>query len=242
MLRYWLKTFLWMGCYCAAFVVPLTAQNTTAEKSTEAHTAPTVEPRDDVQGWPDSQIIWRLKPPFSLILFGSLRRGQHNDTFISKQIGGGFNWAFHPHFSFGAQYRHIISTPTPTRRSVEERFQAELTPRTSLRAGFALSDRNRLEIRRLNGDVSFRFRNRVQIERPFNLGFNGHEHRFVPYISYELYYDSRTQSFVRQQIFTGARTPLVNHLTLNGFYMRQLDGQSRPGYLHVIGSFLQFDF
>ncbi len=37
------------------------------------------------------------------------------------------------------------------------------------------------------------------------------------------------------------RVPLTKHLTFDGFYMRQLDNRVRPGFLHVIGTFLRVE-
>ena len=52
-----------------------------------------------------------------------------------------------------------------------------------------LTDRNRLDLRRFEGEdtSSFRYRNRVQIERPFEV----FSKTFTGFTSYEIYYDSR---------------------------------------------------
>ena len=220
----------------------LTHEAAQATKGNTANSAVLADPTDDVEWWSEAQLNWRFKPKFRLTLAGALRRGQVNDAFINKQLGIGFGWTFHKNLSFATQYRHIISTPVPSRRSIEERVYVELTPRTDLRAGFVFSDRNRFDWRWINGALSKRYRNRLQLERPFALAFNGHERQFTPYFYYEAYYDSRYKSLARHQIFGGARLPLAPHITFKGYYMRQLDGHARPGYLHVIGTFLQFDF
>ena len=224
MIRIWLK----IVCFLLLCVAPSVAQ--------------TAQPTDDVQWWPDMQLTWRIKPNFGLVLFGTIRRGQHNDDAITKQRGIGFNWTAHRNFTVAAQVRKVINTFTPTRRSEEDRLHFDFTLRTNLGKGFMVTDRSRIEFRNLNGVLATRYRNRSQIERPLHLSFNDHERTVTPYVSFEIFYDSRTQAWSRKQLYSGARVPLVEHVTFNGFYLRQWDAVARPGYLHVVGSFLQFDF
>ena len=244
MFRNRMKTIVWLGLWCALCAAPSFAQNAIRSDELPPATSPTPtnDPTDDVQWWPDLLLNWHMKPTFSLNLFGTVRRGQHNDAPSATQLGGGFNWALHRNFSLASQYRHVVTTPTPTRRAEEERLHIDGTPRANLGAGFTFSDRNRVEFRHVNGVFSMRYRNRSQIERPVRLTFNGQEQPITPYFSFEVFYDSRSRAWSRKQIYTGARVPLIKHVTFNGFYMRQFDAQARPGYLDVIGTFLQFEF
>ncbi len=226
-IRIWLRTICLLLC-----AVPLCSKSL----------AQTAQPVNDVQWWPDVQLIWRIKPKFGLVLFGTIRRGQHNDDAITKQRGLGFTWTVHRNFTVASQVRKVINTFTPTRRTEEDRLHFDFTPRFNLGKGFSVTDRSRIEFRNLNGTFASRYRNRSQIERPLHFKLDGHERTVTPYFSVELFYDSRTRAWSRKQIYSGARVPLVEHLTFNGFYMRQWDAVARPGYLHVVGSFLQFDF
>jgi hypothetical protein len=237
MIRF-LFTLFCLGCALSA--TPCLAQNLIP--SDELPPKPSADPTDDVQWWPDLQFNWRIKPRFALVGFATRRSGQYADGPSAKQIGGGFNWALHRNFTFASQFRRVSTTPTPTRRAEEYRFLIDATPRLNLGAGFLVTDRNRFEIRCVNGIYSTRYRNRSQIERPLRFTLNGHEQPVTPYFSVEMFYDSRTQAWSRKQIYIGARVPLIEHVTFNGFYMRQWDAVARPGYVHVIGSFLIFDF
>lgn len=237
MIRILLTTFF---LCCALSAAPCLAQN--ALRSDELPPKPSADPTDDVQWWPDIQFNWRIKPRFSLVGFGTRRSGQHSDGASAKQIGGGFNWSMHRNFSLASQFRRVITTPTPARRAEEYRVHLDATPRFNLGAGFQFTDRNRFEIRHVNGVVSTRYRNRSQIERPLHFTLNGHEQPITPYFSVEVFFDSRTRAWSRKQTYTGARIPLIKHVTFNVFHMRQWDAVARPGYLHVIGSFLIFDF
>ncbi len=230
MIRIWLKTF----CFCFVLCV--------APLGSQGFAQPAPQPNDDVQWWPDLQLIWRVKPTFGLVLFGTIRRGQHNDAAITKQRGIGFTWMAHGNFTVASQYRKVINTFTPTRRTEEDRLHFDFTPRVNLGKGFSVTDRSRMEFRNLNGVFATRYRNRSQLERPLPFALGKHEQPITPYVSFEIFFDSRTHTWSRKQIYTGARVPLAEHVTFNGFYMRQWDAVARPGYLHVIGSFLLFEF
>jgi hypothetical protein len=42
--------------------------------------------------------------------------------------------------------------------------------------------------------------------------------------------------------YAGARVPLSKHVTFDGFYMRQWDARTKPGFLHVIGAYWRLEF
>jgi hypothetical protein len=196
------------------------------------------DPQRDSQIWPDVITTITLDEKNSLVLFGTLRLGRDDSALVNKQLGVGLNRLLNKNFSTAFQYRFIKNEPTPNRLSTEHRLHVDLTTRTSLKLGFNLSDRNRFEWRDINGRISWRFRNRLQFERPFSIG----ERRLTPYISGETMYDTRFDTWTRNQLYIGARVPIAKHLTLDGFYMRQWDARTQPGFLNVIGSFIRLDF
>ena len=50
-----------------------------------------------------------------------------------------------------------------------------------------LSDRNRIDLRDIAGEFSWRYRNRLSVEKEFSIG----RVRVNPYTRFEVYYDSR---------------------------------------------------
>lgn len=196
------------------------------------------DPQRDSQLWPDVITTIELNEKLSLVLFGTARLGRDDSALINKQLGIGLNRTLSKNLSTAFQYRFIKNEPTPNRLSTEHRLHADLTPRTPLKFGFQLSDRNRFEWRNINGNVSWRYRNRLQFERPFNIG----ERRITPYISGETMYDTRPANWTRNQLYVGARVPVVKHVTWDGFYMRQWDARTQPGFLNVVGTFIRLDF
>lgn len=196
------------------------------------------DPRLDSQFWPDTTVTIKLDKNLNLILFGTIRLGRNDTAQVSRQGGFGFSHTFNKHLSGGTQYRFVHNEPTPDKPSNEHRLFAELTPRTPLKFGFQISDRNRIEWRKINGQVSWRYRNRLQFERPFSIK----DRKITPYVAGEPMYDSRYDTWSRTQAYFGARVPIVKHFTLDGFYARQWDARAKPGFLHVIGTFIRLDF
>jgi hypothetical protein len=56
------------------------------------------------------------------------------------------------------------------------------------------------------------------------------------YITEEVFYDSLLKRFSRNRFTVGVNKTLTNQLSLDLYYMRQNDGTTRPGDLHVIGT------
>ncbi len=192
----------------------------------------------DAQLWPDVNVSVRLRPDLALGLFSTLRLGREIHTPVNEQLGVGMTKILRKGLTTAAWYRYNASQPLPGRSSREHRLFADLTPRLPLKWGFQMSDRNRIEWRNINHDISWRYRNRVQIERPLSI----HDHRLIPYASAETYYDNRFHTLSRSQVFVGSRVPLTRHVSLDGFYMRQFDARSRPGFLHVMGMLWRIEY
>lgn len=191
----------------------------------------------DTQIWPDVPISIKIDPNYSVIIHATVRLGRNNSAFVNEQVGIGLRRAFGNYFSASLNYRYLNSEPAPARLVREKRIFTDLTPRFPLGHGFQLQDRNRLEWRDVNGRINYRYRNRIQIERSFDIG----EKKITPYLAAEAFYDTRFRAWNRKQFFAGSRLPLTRHLTFDGFYMRQLDDRVNPGFLHVFGTFLRLD-
>ena len=196
------------------------------------------DPRRDSQIWPDVTVNIKLDESLSLVLYGTIRLGRNDTALISQQAGIGLNRRFSQNLTGGFQYRFIENEPTPNRLSTEHRLFAELTPRAPLKFGFQVSDRNRIEWRNINHKVSWRYRNRLQFERPVKIG----SRKITPYLAGESMYDTRFDTWNRNQIYIGARVPIVKHFTFDGFYMKQWDARSVPGFLNVVGTFVRLEF
>ena len=192
----------------------------------------------DAQLWPDVQISFNLRPQWSVFIFGTTRLGRDLSAVTNEQIGFGASRRFGTGLTGSISYRHFHTEAILGRHINEDRIFGDATPRRSIGRNLILVDRNRFEWRRVNGRVMYRYRNRIQLERPVNVG----EKRVTPYAAFEAFYDSRSRAWSRFQIYTGTRVPLSKHVTFDGFYMHQWDSRVVPGYLDVIGALWRFEF
>ena len=82
-----------------------------------------------------------------------------------------------------------------------------------------VSDRNRFGLRWIDGDPSFRYRNRLQVERPFTIL----KRKVTPYASAEAFWDSRYHSWNRFDYTGGTEIPLpyFRRATVDLYYTRE---------------------
>lgn len=183
----------------------------------------------DAQLWNEVQALIQLNPRVSLYLFGTLRFGSGLTMFVDEHAGVGVNLTLGKHFMFQPVYRRITANPLSNRAVGEHRFPIDFTAEVPLKAGWRLLDRNRTELRIVEGDFSVRYRNRLQVERTLLLG----KHPLTPYFAGEIFYNSRTRAWNRSRLNLGARLPISNHLGLDLYYMYQYDDRSAPNNLHT---------
>lgn len=197
-----------------------------------------VDTEHDAQLWPDVQVTFNLKSQWSVFFFGTMRLGREWSAITNEQIGIGGTKRINQSFTTSLSYRHLHTEAIPGRHVNEDRVFADAIPRRKIGQKLTLINRNRFEWRRVNGQVMYRYRNRVQFERPVDV----REKRLTPYVALEAFYDTRFRSWSRFQIFTGTRVPLSKHVTLDGFYMHQWDSRATPGYIDVVGAQWRLEF
>jgi len=119
-------------------------------------------------------------------------------------------------------YRYI--SPVTGSDPGEHRGVLEVTPRYPMPHGVLLSDRDRIDFRLIGGVYSWRYRNRLTLEKVFSRG------RFtaVPYVRGEVYYDSRFDKWSRTALTAGSAFPTTKHIELESYYEHQNDTSSNP--------------
>ena len=116
--------------------------------------------------------------------------------------------------------------------SDEHRGIVEVTSRCPLIRGFVASDRSRVDLRTIDGTFSWRYRNRLTIEREFSAS----RFRFVPYARGEIYYDSRFDKISRTALIAGSSFPITRHLEFEGYFEHQNDsGGSSNRTVNAVG-------
>jgi len=107
--------------------------------------------------------------------------------------------------------------------------------RFSLPWRLVLAERNRFDLRVINGDFTPRYRNRLTIERPVRIG----SFELAPYLQSELTYDWKYDAFSRIRYTAGIDWTATKFLVLESYYTRQHDTKSAPEYINALGMTLQ---
>jgi len=111
-------------------------------------------------------------------------------------------------------YRYL---PTPN-EAPTNRFEPLFTLNYPVpRIRFLLSDRNRADLDWQGGNFTWRYRNRVQLERTLKLG----SYHPSPYASAEFYYESQYQKWSDTAIYAGCIFPIGKHVEFNPYYEHQ---------------------
>jgi hypothetical protein len=121
---------------------------------------------------------------------------------------------------------------------VENRGVLEATARYPLiKGGVLVSNRSRMDFRFIEGEYSWRYRNRLSIEREFPVG----RVRVNPYVRAEVFYDSRVDEWSRTELVAGASFPVNDHWELEGYFDNQHDTGGSPNRtVRAIGAVVNF--
>ncbi|HEY6659894.1 MAG TPA: DUF2490 domain-containing protein [Pyrinomonadaceae bacterium] len=206
---------------CLCFLM---AQNAQAQSET------------DNQLWTDVQLAVPVTSIVDFNILGTFRLGRDISHAVDERIGVGFSFKFGKYLTVAPNYVHIGMQPFRGRRVWENRLSLPITLRFNLDK-FRLSDRNLLERRLRNSGVkSTRYRNRFQVEHPIG----DDKWNLTLFVADEVFYDWSIDRWVRNRFTVGGSKLFNRHFTQDFYYLRQNDGVSVPGDLHVVGTTLRF--
>jgi uncharacterized protein DUF2490 len=189
-----------------------------------------------LQSWPEVDTYVKLNSNVRASLFGALTR--ENAEGSSAEIGPNIDFFFKPLVKLKRitvfeldqsksrpvmlrlSYRYLPAVEGPT----EHRVGVEATGRYPLIRGVLLSDRNRADLRYIDGVFSWRYRNRLSAERTFSL----RSFHFAPYLRAEVFYDSRSEKWSRTALTAGSTFPIGKHFELEWYYEHQNDTAKPP--------------
>ncbi|HEU0253851.1 MAG TPA: DUF2490 domain-containing protein [Pyrinomonadaceae bacterium] len=199
------------------------------------------ETRDEL--WPEIDIYIPINDKYRLLFTASGSRARETRENFEVQLGAHLDYFFNERVSFRVGYRHGFS-PAEDDPFSEHRIVTEQSIRKKFRRSILLTDRNRQDWRWVNGDFSFRYRNRLTAEKEFRI----RERPITPYGSAEIFYDTRFSTFNRYRFAAGvqialrrirSREPLLLILrqerVLDIYYLRQEDTRSDPKHVNAIG-------
>ncbi len=205
--------------------------------------------------WPEVDVYVHVKPKVRLYFIGTVSKSVEDGELLNAQsyeaqFGAHVDYIPNEHAILRAGYRYGTAVGGNDDPFKEHRFLTEQTLRKKLPGDVLLSDRNREDFRFVNGDFSFRYRNRVTLEREMHL-FKGRT--TTPYVSGELFYDTRHNAWNRNRVAVGVqqslkRGPLEKMLlpkhqvVFDLYFMRQNDSRSDSPHVNALGASLALYF
>jgi uncharacterized protein DUF2490 len=107
-------------------------------------------------------------------------------------------------------YRYITAPDAPS----ENRMLVALTSNFPMKAGFHISDRNRADLDWKNGKFTWRYRNKLTVDRTFSI----RSYHFIPYVAAEPYYESQYHKWSTTSLYAGCLFPVGKHVQFNSYY------------------------
>ena len=187
-------------------------------------------PEKDNQLWDDIQLTIPMTKKVDFVIQGTLR----TDRELAYDIrwGAGFNYKVNQYLTLNQSFFNADARPPRGLRQRETRLTLGATLQKPI-GKFTLFNRNAFERRWRAPQIdAWRNRNRLRLERPFTVG----KTKFTWLLSDEFFYDWSLHDWVRNRAAIGAYHAFNKHFTLEFYYMRQNDGRTRPGDLHIIGA------
>jgi hypothetical protein len=119
-----------------------------------------------------------------------------------------------------AGYRVITAPNEP----VENRFMPIATVALPMKGSFLLDDRNRADLDWKAGAFSWRYRNRLAVQRTFAI----HSYHVTPYLNAEVYYESQYSKWSTTQLEAGGIFPIGSHVQIDAYYEHQNNTGKKP--------------
>ena len=117
-------------------------------------------------------------------------------------------------------YRYIIVPGS----SPYDRLIVAVTGNFPLGAGFLLSDRNRADLDWKTKGFTWRYRNKLQIERTFSVD----SYHFIPYVAAEPYYVDQYHKWSTTALFAGALLPVGKHVKFDPYFEYENNTGKKP--------------
>jgi hypothetical protein len=117
-------------------------------------------------------------------------------------------------------YRYIVAPNAPT----ENRMVLAVTSNFPMKANFLISDRNRADLDWKNGSFTWRYRNKLTVERTFSI----HSYHLIPYVAAEPFYESQYSKISTTSLYAGCLLPVGKHVEFNPYYEHDNNTNKHP--------------
>lgn len=194
--------------------------------------SPALADQNDIQSWNDIQLTVALSKKVDFQTQATARFSKNISRLNDARFQFGFifkpdkTWSIHPF------YLYINARNARGVFLIEHRLNLRLGYKFPIKK-FGLSHRSLLEYRIRGTGNSWRYRPSLTIEKELPKKFISGAKL---YATEEVFYDSILNKFSRNRFTIGINKTLTKKLSLEIYYMRQNDGNSRPGDLNVAGT------
>lgn len=121
---------------------------------------------------------------------------------------------------FESGYRIITAPDTPN----ENRAIEAVTLHLPLFANIVLTDRNRADLDWKAGKFTWRYRNKLTLERTFAI----HSYHLIPYLAAEPFYESQYNKWSSTDLYAGCLLPVGRHVEFDTYYEFENDTGKKP--------------
>ncbi len=179
--------------------------------------------------WPELDVYWQ--PAEHQRTFLELSASAEQEGSKRQDTAGLYqDYLFLPNGYLRGGYRYTFSTHDASYR--ESRFVGEWVERVFSRGMVRLVNRARFEMRWVNGDPSYRIRERLHLQR---VPPNPRWPALAPYGTFEVYYDSRFGAISRFAGRVGTEARLVGRASVDVYVARQNNLREPPSYVNALG-------
>ena len=208
---------LWRCAFLACFAcVPARAQNTQFIPEVDSYlklnsvVRTELQAKDDRDGGDSSQFAIGPSVQFYLKPLMRLKRVTAFDLDDSKSRA----------LVLEAGYRYIVEPNAPS----ENRMVLAVTSNFPLKAGFHISDRNRADLDWKGGSFTWRYRNKLTIDRTFSI----RSYHLIPYVAAEPFYESQYGKWSTTSLYAGCLFPVGKHVEFNAYYEHDNNTNKHP--------------
>ncbi len=203
-----------------------------ASLATNAH----AQNAQNYEFWPEIDLVYRFDDRTKIIGLVDKNDDRDSATAIQGEIGLTLDRQFTDVISGRIGYRHAHALDGGAFR--EDRLLAEQTFRVPLPARVMVDFRTREDLRWLDTGFSARLRERIQVQRETRVG----DYAFTPYVSSEVYFDTRYGQFARYRLILGSNFPAYGPLSIEPYFARQVDFAPSGVITNALGLILTATF
>jgi uncharacterized protein DUF2490 len=153
---------------------------------------------------------------------------------LKKIAAFDLNDAKHRALVFESGYRYI----TAPHVDPENRLLTSITFHLPMPGAILITDRNRADLDWKSGKFSWRYRNKLALERTFAI----HSYHPIPYVSAEPFYESQYAKWATTSLYAGCLLPVGKHVQFNSYYEHDNNTGKKPQEVNSIGLALDLFF